>query len=143
MSDVNWVKVIVTVLTLGVLLLVACSVPAEPQPGSVVTGRAVVESIDLLMLESFPVQVHLVARGYLPDSCTRIARIDQTFDQASRTFRVVISTTRPADAICTQVLGSFEETIALEVEGLPAGTYTVDVNGVIGSFTLDVDNSLP
>jgi inhibitor of cysteine peptidase len=55
----------------------------------------------------------------------------------------VISTTRPADAICTQVLGSFEETIALEVEGLPAGTYTVDVNGVIGSFTLDVDNSLP
>jgi hypothetical protein len=36
-----------------------------------------------------------------------------------------------------------EEMIGLGVVGLKAGTYTVDVNGVTGTFTLDVDNALP
>jgi inhibitor of cysteine peptidase len=45
--------------------------------------------------------------------------------------------------MCTQIVVPFEESIPLDVVGLPAGTYTVDVNGVTGSFTLDVDNQLP
>jgi hypothetical protein len=35
---------------------------------------------------------------------------------------------------------SFEETIALDVYGLPAGTYHVNVNGIDDTFTLEVDN---
>jgi len=38
------------------------------------------------------------------------------------------------------VLAPFEEIIPLEVYGLPAGTYTVDVNGVQATFDLEVDN---
>jgi len=37
----------------------------------------------------------------------------------------------------------FEEVIPLDVAGLHAGTYIVDVNGMMESFTLDVDNTLP
>jgi len=40
------------------------------------------------------------------------------------------------------VLAPFEETIPLEVYGLPAGTYTVEVNGVQGTFDLEMDNIL-
>ena len=36
----------------------------------------------------------------------------------------------------------FEDTIPLDVYDLPAGAYTVDVNGVTNTFTLDVDNVL-
>jgi hypothetical protein len=34
----------------------------------------------------------------------------------------------------------FQVTIPLDVYGLSAGTYTYDVNGVTGSFTLGSDN---
>jgi len=40
------------------------------------------------------------------------------------------------------VLAPFEEVIPLYVYGLPAGTYTVKVNGVQGSFDLEMDNLL-
>jgi len=40
------------------------------------------------------------------------------------------------------VLAPFEETIPLEVYGLPAGTYTVEVNGAQGTFDLEMDNIL-
>ncbi len=37
----------------------------------------------------------------------------------------------------------FEKVIPLDVTNLPAGAYTVVVNGVRGSFKLDADNVLP
>jgi inhibitor of cysteine peptidase len=40
------------------------------------------------------------------------------------------------------VLAPFEEVIPLKVYGLPAGTYTVEVNGVQGTFGLEIDNIL-
>jgi inhibitor of cysteine peptidase len=58
-------------------------------------------------------------------------------------YKVTITTKRPADKMCTEALVPFEESVALEVVGLPAGTYTVEVNGVTASFTLDGDNALP
>ncbi len=146
MSNINWVKVITTALALAILVLAACTGPRPEEPPAAppaIRDRATVESIDILMLESFPVQVHVIARGYLADACTEIAQIEPSFDQATNTFTVEITTSRPADAICAQVRGSFEEVIALDVYGLPAGTYTVQVNGVTGSFALDTDNILP
>jgi len=44
--------------------------------------------------------------------------------------------------VCIQVIAPFEETIPLEVYGLPAGTYTFEVNGVQGTFNLEMDNML-
>ncbi len=109
-------------------------------PKNIITGEATVESIGIMILESFPVQVHVNVSGYLGDGCTTLGDIETT--QEGDTFFVKITTQRPADMMCTQQLVGFEENIALDVEGLPAGTYTVDVNGVTGTFTLDMDNTL-
>jgi len=103
-------------------------------------GVANVESIDILTLESFPVQIHVIAEGYLPDGCTEIDQIKTEME--GNTFNVNITTKRPKEAICTQAIESFTETIPLEVQGLSAGNYTVNVNGVNGSFELAVDNTL-
>lgn len=112
----------------------------EPTPGAILTGTAQIDSIDLLILESFPVQIQAHVIGWLGDGCTTMGTITQVRD--GNTFTVTIPTERPADAICTQQLVGFEETIPLDVHGLPAGTYTVDINGVTETFTLDVDNVL-
>lgn len=110
----------------------------ESPVGSVIARRANVESIEIQVLESFPVQVQVVAKGYVPDGCTKVSEITQ--EQVNDTFSVTVMTSRPAHAVCTQAIESFEVTIPLEVSGLKAGRYVVDVNGVTGSFELAVDN---
>ncbi|MCD6578811.1 hypothetical protein J7L48_05000 [bacterium] len=100
-------------------------------------GLAPVEEIEIVILESFPVQVQVIASGNLPDPCTEISEVLQ--EREENTFFVTIKTYRPP-GLCIQVLAPFEEIISLEVYGLPAGTYTVDVNGVQGTFDLEVDN---
>ena len=116
-------------------------VPATEAPvdlENIIIDQAQVETIEILILESFPVQIQVHATGYLGDGCTTLG--DITTRQESNMFFVTIATQRPAEAICTQIAAVFEENFALDVYGLPAGTYTVDVNGVTNSFTLDIDN---
>jgi hypothetical protein len=117
-------------------------VSAPPAPG-METGMAAVDEIDILIMESFPVQVAVVARGFLPDGCTEIDEVRSRFEPESDRFVVEITTVRDADAFCTEALRPFEERVALDVYGLPAGTYFVDVNAVVDTFTFDVDNVLP
>ena len=105
------------------------------------TRPAQVKSVDLRMLESFPVQVHAAVKGDFPDACTSIGTANQRRD--GNTIYVDLMTTRPADMACAQVITPFDHTIALDVVGLTAGTYTVNVNGVAETFTLDADNKLP
>jgi inhibitor of cysteine peptidase len=112
----------------------------SPRGGATVSGQAMVEQIQILFLESFPVQVTAVVSGYLPDGCTRI--VDTNVEQQEDSFIVTISTARPADAMCTMALVPFEESISIPVQGLPAGDYTIAANGVTVTFTLDVDNVL-
>lgn len=111
------------------------STPESTEP---IIGVANVDSIEVLILESFPVQINVRTRGTLPNGCTSIDEV--TTEQVGNEFNVAISTIQPVDVVCTQALVPFEETIALDVDGLPAGSYQVNVNGRIGSFTLSVDN---
>lgn len=117
----------------------AADTPAPtPTSSEPVEAVANVESIEILIMESFPVQVNVRARGQLPDGCTTID--DVVVERDDTDFNATITTFRPADAACTEAVVPFEETIALDVEGLPANTYTVNVNGIRGTFTLAVDN---
>jgi inhibitor of cysteine peptidase len=117
-----------------------------PEPGptpdmeKVIVGEATVEDVEVLILESFPVQVHARITGYLGDGCTEVGEIRQWREE--NTLYVTIGTVRPADAVCIMVLLPLETSVPLEVHGLPAGAYTVDVHGVTTTFKLDVDNVL-
>ena len=112
-----------------------------PEPTALtepVFGLATVDSVQILMLESFPVQVNVQVRGELPNGCTEINDIITQTDDTQ--FNVALTTVQQPDTVCTQAVVPFEEMVPLDVDGLEAGTYTVTVNGVQGSFTLDVDN---
>lgn len=133
----------VSIAMVLIVLVVGCRIEGSnrtPTGAPPIHGRADVEEVDLLILESFPVQVVAVARGHLPDGCTEIDSVHTSFDADGNTFSVEITTVRDSEAACTQALVPFEERIDLEVRGLAAGTYTVDVNGVRETFTLAVDN---
>ena len=115
--------------------------PSEPTSTPLtdeVFGVANVESVEILILESFPVQINLIIQGNLPNGC---AEIDRTVvEQEGNNFDVAVTTVQEAGQVCTEALVPFEEIVPLDVLGLEAGTYTVTVNDVQSSFTLDVDN---
>lgn len=95
-------------------------------------------NVKIVLLESFPYQVNVVAKGLHRDSCTKVDKI--TTRREENTFFVSITSSRPVDVMCAQVITPFEEVIALDVVGLKAGVYTVDVNGVKDTFELPIDN---
>lgn len=119
---------------------VAAFTPTPPPITEPVMGLAMVDSIQILTLESFPVQVNVQIRGDLPDGCTSINEI--VSQRLGNAFTVAVTTLRDPDRMCTQALVPFTETIPLDVLNLEAGTYTVSVNSITGSFTLAMDNVL-
>jgi len=135
-------------------LVVSCSSsnkPATPLPPplpptqpvkltkkSVNLNEAPVEHIRIMSLESFPIQVNVIARGNLPDNCTMIDQITET--QNDNTLIVNITTIRQTNKVCSKTPKPFEEIIPLNVIGLSAGIYTVKVNKITDSFELSMDN---
>jgi inhibitor of cysteine peptidase len=108
--------------------------------GQILIEPAQIEKIEIAILESFPVQVQVRIYGILADSCTEQGDITQ--QREGNDFLIQVLTRRPAQLDCATVISLFEEVVALDVYGLPAGSYTVDVNGVRGTFILDMDNRL-
>jgi hypothetical protein len=139
---------LLSVVTLIALLTLAgCATPNETPTAAAnalgdtdnITGVATVEEVEVNLLESFPVQVQVLVRGDLPDSCTTVG--EANIERTDNTFHVTVTTVRPAVAECEDVELSFEQTISLDAEGLPAGKYDIDVNGMESSFELSVDNA--
>lgn len=105
------------------------------------TEMAVVEQVDVQILESFPVQVQAVVTGYLPDGCTTITSVEAM--QEGESFRIIMRTERPEDAMCTMAIVPFEEVVPLATADLPAGEYQVVVNDLTTTFTLPEGNVAP
>lgn len=99
-----------------------------------------VESLEILLLESFPVQVNVIVSGNLPNGCSTLN--EPRPRREGNTFVINLVATQLPDEVCTQALVPFDQVIPLDVAGLPAGTYTVSVNGTTDTFTLEVDNIL-
>ncbi len=115
----------------------------EPRAGNLIVREALLDSMDLRVKESFPLQVDIVVRGNFRDGCGEFGPVEQETDVTDRIIRVRVMESRPADAMCTMALVPFTETFPLEIEGLPAGTYTVEVNGITGQLELSRDNVAP
>ena len=75
-----------------------------------------------------------MVQGSFPDSCTSLGEVAQTVE--GNTISVTLAGVQPEGMMCAQVLTPFEETIPLDVSGLPAGEYMVDVNGTSATVVL-------
>lgn len=103
------------------------------------SNEAKVESIQIVITESFPVQISVVAKGHLPDNCTLINQV--TEERNNNTLIVkILTTSQPVGKNCTHTAQTFEEIIPLTVVGLKAGIYAVKVNDITDTFELGIDN---
>src|SRR5512135_1429466 len=142
-----------SLLGLLVLVMTAC-IPVtrvtsftDPTPApqtaqtQTATREAEVESVDIEILKSDPVQINAVASVKLPDACTTLG--DSQLHYAANTFQITLWTVIPTDRGCAQVITHVGSTYALNAIDLQPGTYTVTVNNVNKVFTLTVDDLTP
>jgi hypothetical protein len=93
-----------------------------------------VDSVDVQIRESFPVQVAALVEGVLGNGCTRFERVEQT--RTENTIFVRIVGYHSGAERCTMIAHLYRDTIRIEGP-LPPGSYTLDVNGVIREFRVD------
>jgi hypothetical protein len=116
---------------------------SSPLPSAGDPGPVYVDSVDILCLESFPVQVHLVVRGSLPTPCHEaIFEVQDLGD----VIDVRLWSLADADAICIQALEPFELVIPLgsyesadipvSLNGEPVGRVQVGTSPLAGEPSL-------
>jgi hypothetical protein len=105
-----------------------------PQPGdsNFSRGNVFIDSSDLLIMESYPVQIALVLKGSLPTPCNQLRVVANPPDEQNQIQVEVYSVIDPAET-CIQVLEPFDANIGLG--SFPSGHYSVWVNGeMAGEF---------
>ncbi len=110
-----------------------------PGGGETLQGLANVEQVEVSLGESFPLQATVTLRGTLPDTCTKISAVEVV--RQDNLFAITLRTERSAEASCADTPAAFEERVPLEIAGLPAGSYTINANGVQTTLTLEIDST--
>jgi len=108
--------------------------PIQPLPvnGQFQSGNVYIDSSDLLILESYPLQLNLVITGNLPDPCHQLQFTVNPPDNMNNIYVKVYSLT-DGNSACIQVLDSFSATIPLGT--YPSGHYHVYLNSIsVGEF---------
>jgi inhibitor of cysteine peptidase len=145
-------KTLLILMIFAGLVLSACQVivppetptedPSKPNTEYEYGQEAMVDSLDVILLESFPVQAQAIVTGNLPDGCTELHEI--SVEQQGLRFNLTLTTKRlTGDIACTEALVPFEETVDLDIRGLQPGTYSVIAQDKQAAFTIDVKNALP
>lgn len=98
----------------------------------VIRADTIIESAEVLVLESFPPQLMLNVKGSQPDGCDYPVQIEQ--NQEGKTITVHIFRELPMDIMCPMILREYEASIPLG--SLDPGEYKIDVNGVIVTVKL-------
>jgi hypothetical protein len=124
------------------LLLSACQPIAPVEDGFTYGEETIVESVEVVLLESFPVQARVIIKGNLPDGCTALDGIN--VERQGQNFDLTLVTRRQTgDIACTEALVPFEEVVELDSENLEAGIYSVIAQNQEATFRLDVEDDPP
>ena len=101
-----------------------------PQPGdeNLTRSTATVEIGDseLVVMESYPVQVAAILRGYMPNPCHQLRAVVGSPDEQNKIQIEVYSVVDP-NMICTEVINPFE--IRLPLGSYQGSTFQFIVNG--------------
>jgi inhibitor of cysteine peptidase len=113
------------------------SVPTPPSDGrpNSQTYRALtnISSVEVIVLESFPMQVQLHIRGEHPDGCEFPVVVEQR--REGNTVTVEVYREVPIDVMCPMILRPYDDTIRLDGTFEP-GHYVFQVNDFIVEQTL-------
>jgi hypothetical protein len=99
----------------------------KPEDAALIRSEAYIDSHELLILESFPLQFTLNMKGNLPTPCNTLRVFVNPPDTENKIYVDVYSVINP-DKVCVQVLSPFEVNVSLG--SFATGKYILFVNGV-------------
>ena len=144
-------KILLFVVLTTTLILNACSPfiitsSSGEQPTPVVESdpvsmyRAVdVDQVEVEVGVGSPIPVQVIVSGNLPDSCAQIELVQQKQDGTR--FQITVSTIPSSAEGCVQDTLPFRLVIPLNITNLPAGSYSVEVNGSHAGFDVNTANT--
>lgn len=120
------------------IILVACAPTTAIAPGGGEDneiGQVFISNADLLIMESYPVQISLSVSGELPTPCHELVSEVDAPDEENR-IHVSVASMFDSDEACIQVLEAFSTQLSIDMQGANDGIYSVWVNGdLIGEFS--------
>ena len=139
------VAIIAVALGFGSLFTIASSSGDQPTP--VVQDEPLSAGYQLVAVEQVtaevgfgsPIPVQVKVSGQLPDTCAQIELVQQK--QEGSNFKVTLSTIPSTADKCIPDSLPFIIDIPLNVTNLPAGEYSVEVNGSRTTFKLETGNT--
>ncbi len=138
------VQAVIGFILLVSMLLAACGGQTTPTPFGPdeppgnnyenILGSVYISEANLMVMESYPIQVALNISGELPTPCHTVRAI-VTPPDGDMEFHIQIYSEAKADEVCIQVLQPFSENVSLPLQGLADGTYSVWLNDEkVGEF---------
>jgi hypothetical protein len=115
-----------------ILFLLATAACSGSTENDMAVEPITIESVDVLILESFPPQATARVKGVIGDGCSELHSEVQR--RTGDTVTITVLRQRPREAICTQIAKLYDQTIRLEGT-FPPGRYTLRVNSVEKTFT--------
>ena len=134
-APVNPMDWLFKIIAFGLMAFIAMLSNSSFEGGVSAPGRRVphqIENVDIVVLESYPMQIELHVTGYQPDGCDFPVQVEQR--RTDHTVVVEIFRVMPEDTMCPMTIESYDATIRIE-GGFESGSYTFDVNG----FVVEVD----
>ena len=108
--------------------------PGSTNDGGMTRGPVFIDEVELVILESFPVQIELVIRGALPTPCASLEWLVEDPDDQGR-IQVEAFSLQDPGIDCIQVLQEMEE--RLPIGSYSGGSYSVWLNGeLVGEFEI-------
>ena len=112
--------------------MAACQRAGQSEEAELGTGAAF---IDVVEVEERDGEYWAVVEGHYPDACSTYGGSKQV--QQGDTIHLTVTSTRPDDVACAQMLTPMTEEILLTTDQLSPGEYTVIVNeGANTTFTI-------
>jgi hypothetical protein len=108
--------------------------PYAPQAGdlALTRGNLYLDSADVLVMESYPVQIAVNLKGNLPTPCNHLRAVIGVPD-ADKNIKIELYSVIDPNTMCTEVLEPFDVTLSLG--SFPTGHYTVLINDEkVGDF---------
>jgi hypothetical protein len=110
---------------------VESTIPAQAADGN--ESLTIIDSVETIVMESYPYQITLHVTGYQPDGCTFPVQVEQS--RQDNTVTVKIYRIVPTDVMCTMQLVPYDANIPLD-GGFESGSWTIDVNGTVVNLDL-------
>ncbi len=105
----------------------------QPEDVSLTRDTVYIDSMDLLIMESYPPQISLHLVGSLPTPC-HLLRVEAGLPDEDNIIRIGVYSVVDPNLMCAMVLQPFEQGVGLG--SFPAGDYEVYVNDIlVGEFS--------